>query len=124
MPEERCEKMVDFYYQNCGSNKDIVSVVVSGKLDALHCDYLLNCVEQQIEEGYKKLILDCSELEYISSMGLGMLIRVHARMKKHGGDVKLAAVRGVAASLISLVCLDGVLEIYPTVEEAVAAHGG
>ena len=116
--------MVDFHYQDCGENRDIVSVVVSGKLDAFHCDYLLKCVEHQIEEGYKKLILDCTDLEFISSMGLGMLLRVHARMKKHGGDVKLAGVHGVAANLISFVHLDGILQMYPTVEEAIAAHGG
>jgi anti-sigma B factor antagonist len=116
--------MADFYYHACGKNKDIVSVVVSGKLDAFHCDYLLNCVEHQIEGGHKKLILDCSELNFISSKGLGMLVRVHARMKKHGGDVKLAGVRGAAASLISVVHLNKAFEMYPTVEEAIAAHGG
>ena len=97
---------------------------LSGKLDAFHCDYLLKCVEHQIEEGYKKLILDCHGLEFISSMGLGMLMRVHARMKKLGGDVKLARVHGVVASAITLVRLDRALHMYPTVEEAVAAHGG
>ena len=116
--------MADFDYEWLGKDGDIVSVVLSGKLDAFYCDYVLKCVEHQIEEGYKKLILDCNDLEFISSLGLGMLMRVHARMKKLGGDVKLARVHGVVASAITLVHLDRVLHMYPTVEEAVAAHGG
>ena len=116
--------MADFYYEKQGKNGDIVSVVLSGKLDALHCDYLLECVEHQIEEGCEKLIMDCTDLEYISSMGLGSLLRVHARMKKRGGDVKLAAVQGAVAKVIRLVQMDRILQLYPTVEEAVAAHGG
>jgi anti-sigma B factor antagonist len=116
--------MTDFYYKAVGTDGDIVTVVLSGKLDALHCDYLLECVEHQIEEGHNKLILDCTDLEYISSVGLGMMLRVHTRMKKQGGDVKLAAVRGVVAAVISVSRLDKVFQIFPTVEEAVAAHGG
>ena len=99
-------------------------MVLSGRLDAFHCDYLLSCVEHQIEDGRKKLILDCKDLEFISSMGLAMLIRAHAKMKKLGGDVKLAGVGGLVASTLSLVGLDRVFHLYPTVEEAVAAYGG
>jgi len=116
--------MSDFYYEDCGENGDIMRVVLSGRLDAFQCDYLFKCVEGQIEDGCRKLILDCNDLEYISSVGMGMLVRVHARMKKHGGDVKIARLRGVAATAISLVKLDKILEIYPTMEEAIAAHAG
>ena len=116
--------MADFYYEECGKDGEIVRVVLSGKLDGFHCEYLLKCVQRQVEDGYKKLILDCHELEFISSVGLGMLMRVHSRMKKHGGDVKLARLHGKAASVVRLVLLDRILQIYPTAEEAVAAHGG
>lgn len=116
--------MADFYYKELGINNDIVSVVLSGRLDTEQCDYLLHCVQKQIENGCNKLILDCDGLEYISSMGLGMLMRVHSRMLKHGGDTKLACVHGIVAEAIKLVRLDKLLEMYPSVEQAMAAHGG
>lgn len=116
--------MAEFYYEECGKDGDIVRVVLSGKLDAFLCDYLFDCIQHQIEEGCRKLILDCNDLEFISSVGMGMLMRVHSRMKKHGGDVKLARLHGLAASAVSLVRLDKILQMFPTVEEAVAAHGG
>lgn len=116
--------MFNFRYEKVGQNKDIVAVVVSGKLDESNCEYLLDCVKEEILEGRKKLIIDCYELTYISSMGLGMLVRVHSRMKKLGGDVKLAAVHGAVAQVMSIVGLNKLFHIYPAVGDAIAAHGG
>jgi anti-sigma B factor antagonist len=116
--------MADFYYGKLGKNEDIVSVTLSGELDAFQCDYVFKCIEKQVKHGTTKLIIDCNDLSYISSAGLGMLMRVHTRMKKLDGDVKLARVRGVIAKMINLVGMNKVIQLYPTVDEAVAAHGG
>src|SRR5262245_55846431 len=116
--------MFNFRYEKVGNNRDIVAVVLSGTLDESNCDYLLKCVEDEILDGRRKLILDCGPLEYISSVGLGMLVRVHARMKKLGGDVKLAAVQGAVAQVLGVVGLNRLFHIYPTVDKAIAAHDG
>lgn len=116
--------MFDFRYETVGQNKDILAVVLTGRLDEANCNYLLDCVADEILEGRTKLILDCGQLEYISSMGIGMLVRVNARMKKLGGDVKLAAVHGAVAQILTVVALNRVFQLYPTVEDAIAAHGG
>jgi anti-sigma B factor antagonist len=116
--------MFNFSYETVGQNRDIKKVVLSGALDENNCKYLLDCVAEEILEGRKKLILDCRELTFISSMGLGMLVRVHSRMKKLGGDVKLAGVHGAVADVLSVVGLNRIFQIYPTVDDAIAAHGG
>lgn len=116
--------MFDFEYKQVGKDKDIVAVVLSGTLDESNYNFLLECVSEEILEGRKKLILDCVDLTFISSMGLGMLVRVHSRMKKLGGDVKLAAVQGMVANVLGVVGLNKIFNIYPTVGEAIAAHGG
>jgi anti-sigma B factor antagonist len=116
--------MFDFQYETVGQNKDILAVVLSGILDESNCNYVLDCVKEEVLEGRKKLIVDCGDLEFISSMGLGMLVRVNSRMKKLGGDVKLADVHGTVAQVLSVVGLNRMFQIYPTVDEAIAAHGG
>ncbi len=116
--------MFNFRYETVGQNKDIMAVVLSGDLDEDNCEYVLDCVKDEILEGRRKLILDCADLEFISSMGLGMLVRVSARMKKLGGDVKLAAVQNAVAQVLTVVGLSRIFQIYPTVSEAIAAHGG
>jgi anti-sigma B factor antagonist len=116
--------MFDFRYETVGKDNDIVAVVLAGRLDEDGCNYLLGCVEDEILEGHRKLVLDCGGLDYISSMGLGTLIRVNSRMKAKGGDVKLAAVRGAVAEVVGVVGLNRIFQIYPTLDDAVAAHGG
>ena len=116
--------MINFHYEKVGKNQDIVAVVLSGVLDENTCSYLLGCVEDEILDGRKKLILDCGQVTYISSMGLGTLVRVNSRMKKIGGDVKLAAVQGAVAQLMRVVGLNRIFQIYPSVGDAIAAHSG
>ena len=116
--------MFNFRYEKVGKNQDIVAVVLSGILDEENCNYLLDCVKQEILEDRTKLILDCGQLTYVSSMGLGMLVRINSRMKKLGGDVKLAAVQSAVSKILSVVGLNRLFQIYPTVDDAIAAHGG
>ena len=68
--------MFDFRYEKVGKDKDIVAVVLTGRLDETNCTYVLNCVEEEIRDGRKKLILDCGPLEYISSMAHREIDRV------------------------------------------------
>ena len=116
--------MFDFRYETVGKDKDILKVVVSGSLDESNANYLLDCVKDTVLEGRTKVVLDCSQLTYISSMGLGVLARVHSRMKKIGGDVNLAGIQGPVASVMELVKFSRLFHFYPTVEDAIAAHGG
>jgi anti-anti-sigma factor len=116
--------MFNFHYEKVGKAQDILAVVVSGSLDESNGNYLLDCVKEEVLDGRKKLILDCSQLTYISSLGLGVLARVHSRMKKIGGDVKLAGVHGTVATLLNIVQFGRLFHFYPTVDEAIAAHGG
>ena len=111
----------DFWYEKTGENGDITRVVLAGELDAAGCEYLLECVEHQITGGVYKVVIDCTELSFISSMGLGTLIRAHSRMKKKGGEVKLAGVKGAIATVLTTVHLDRVFHMYPTLDEAVEA---
>ena len=53
-----------------------------------------------------------------------LLVRINSRMKKLGGDVKLAAVQGAVAKVLSVVGLNRIFQIYSTVGDAIAAHGG
>src|SRR5436190_3765916 len=114
--------MFDFHHERVGKNQDIVSVALSGILDESSSKYLLGCVGDEILEGRKKMILDCGQVIFISSMGLGTLVRVRSRMQKIGGDVKIASVPAAVAEVMRVVGLDQIFQIYPSVDHAIAAH--
>ncbi|MEZ6243181.1 MAG: STAS domain-containing protein [Phycisphaerales bacterium] len=89
-----------------------------GGLDASNADELLDPVETLVDAGFHNIIVDCARLEHVSSAALAVLVSLHKRMAKRGGDVKLAAVRTLLAQILEIARLDQVFEIYPDVEQA------
>jgi anti-sigma B factor antagonist len=113
--------MIDWKIEGLGEEGQVIVVHLRGELERSHCDYIFEALKYHIEEGHPKVVLNCYDLKFISSLGLGVLMQVHARMKKHGGDVRLARVQSAVAKVIQMVMLDKILKIFPTVREAVAS---
>jgi anti-anti-sigma factor len=64
------------------------------------------------------IVLDFSGLEYLSSMGVSALIRLHHGMKEIGGKVRMAAVPTPIMSLLQSARLDHLIPAFGTVEAA------
>ena len=65
------------------------------------------------------LVIDLSEVSFITSAGLGRLVSLGQRMDARGAAVALAGGRQSVVKLIRTVGLDSVMPHYPTVTEAV-----
>ena len=72
-------------------------------------------------EGTKNIVLDLSEVNYTDSSGLSSLLVGNRTYQQDGGIFILAALSEHTMKLIKISQLDGVLNILPTVEEAVDA---
>src|SRR5262249_41861523 len=90
---------------------EILAVVLGGSLDSTTTDQFNQAIQSHLDQGRTKIILDCRRVDYISSLGLGSLVALRARLRKKGGEVKLAALFGMAAEAIRLVGLDRLLDI-------------
>ena len=113
--------MIDYHRYTTGPNGQILVIEVTGRLDNDSSPFFFDCLEGEIEDGNTRVILDCSDLTFLSSLGIGTLIRIQSRLKQRGGTVKLADVPGVVADVLHVVHLDRLLDIYPDVDAAVAA---
>ncbi len=97
---------------------DIMVLSVDGGLDGTTAAAFTSDVLAIVDGGVKRLILDCSRLTAVSSVGLGAIIRLHARAARLGGDVKLAGVQGGPMQVMRVMRLDRVFGIYATVDRA------
>lgn len=70
-------------------------------------------------EGVKNVILDLSDVKYTDSSGLSALLVGNRTFQQEGGVFILTNLSDHAMKLIKISQLDGVLNISPTVEEAV-----
>ena len=71
--------------------------------------------------GPRSLVVDLGRTMFMSSSGLGMLVKTGMRLKERGGAIVLARPLPVIQRLLFAVGLDSVLPTYPTLAEA-AAH--
>jgi anti-sigma B factor antagonist len=115
--------VIDYHRYTTGPTGDVLVMEVSGRLDNDTSQFFFDCLQGEIEEGNRRVVLDCSDLTFLSSMGIGTLIRAQSRLKQRGGTVKLAAVQGVVADVLRVVHLDRLLDLYPDVDSAVKSFG-
>src|SRR5688500_6476790 len=101
---------MEFYYHEI--DKDVLIIRADGGLNASTSEQFIQELERLIDAGLSKIIVDCTGLSYISSYGLGVLIRLHKRLANRGGDVKLAGIDSALIKLLSLVKLDQMFSIY------------
>ncbi len=113
--------MIDWETYRKGEDDSILVMEIDGRLDLTSSEYLLDCIEGHIEDGVHRFILDCEPLEFISSAGLGALVRANKRLRQAGGSIALAGVKGIIAEAIHLTHFDKIFHLFPTVEAAEAS---
>ena len=67
------------------------------------------------------IILELSEMDFICSTGLGVLISAHLNLSKHGGSIRLVNPTENVAELLDTTRLSDVFTIFKTVEQAASA---
>lgn len=107
---------MEFYYHQV--DRDVLIIAADGGIDSHNANEFLENLAKVFDAGIHKVIVDCSELRYISSYGVGVLIRLHKKLAQRGGQVKLAAVQGPLFTILRILRLDTVFHIYPSVERA------
>lgn len=112
---------MEFYFR--GTDQDILILSADGGLNSHNADQFVSELQTLVEAGARKLIVDCTKLSYVSSYGVGILIRLHKKLAEAGGEIKIAAVDSPIIKVLRLLRLDTVFEIYMNVREAREAFG-
>ena len=102
--------------------RGLIKVVkVTGSLDMetfLRLEKFLNTLFQQ---QHFNVLLDCKDLIYIASSGLGALVGLTKLARESGGDLKLVNVPERIHKIIDLLGFTKVFQIYDKEEEALAS---
>lgn len=93
---------------------------LSGDVDLGSAPALRQQLSELTETTPAFLVIDLTDLEFIDSTGLGVLVGTLRRVRASGGDVRLAAARSGITRVFSVTGLDRVFSLYPTVEAAKA----
>ncbi len=96
-------------------------VALAGKLDAGSQSAAERYLESIVAEGATHVVLDCTELEFISSAGIRALLFLVKRVKPIGGAVSVCAARPHVRQMLEFTGLKSILSISGTVDEGRAA---
>jgi anti-sigma B factor antagonist len=107
---------MEFYFHEV--EKDVLILSADGGLNADTSPEFLRQLEALVEGGVTKIIIDCSRLDYISSYGIGMLVRVHKKLAGRGGDVKIAAPGSTVLRALNVMRMGQFFGIYGDVNQA------
>jgi len=78
-----------------------------------------NVLDRCIAAGEIKIILDCSRLENLDSVGLGTLVSCHVKLQRAGGRAVLLNISRTHMELLVLAKLDAVFEVFTDEQDAV-----
>ena len=86
-----------------------VPVVFSGRLDATQAA----AAQAYLDRLDGVVTIDCGDLQYLSSAGLGVLLKTHKRLLAAGGRLRLTAVNRHLQDIFGYSGFDQILEIEP-----------
>jgi anti-sigma B factor antagonist len=96
-------------------------VRLSGSLDMYSFPRLEAQLNTLFQQAQHRVLLDCRDLDYIGSAGLGALIGFAKQAREQGGDVKLLNVPDRIFKIIELLGFTKVLQVFSTEPDALAS---
>ena len=99
--------------------KEIRIFEVHGRLDSNTSPDFDKKIFEKIDSGSRHLIVDCENLEYITSAGLRVLNKTAKRLKTDQGAIVLCAMKDYVREVFEISGFDTFLPIVPSLVEAV-----
>jgi anti-sigma B factor antagonist len=95
---------------------DIIAII--GEIDASSSIELDLAIAKSVGEGYRKILVDCSALEYISSAGLGVFMSYIEELRDKKISMVLFGLKERVLNTFSILGLADLLNIRDTKQEA------
>ncbi|MEU2155780.1 STAS domain-containing protein [Streptomyces sp. NPDC019396] len=95
-------------------------VTPAGELDHHTADLLRTPLEEAVEQGRARLVVDCSLLEFCDSTGLNVLLGARLKAEAAGGAVHLAGMRPIVARVFEITGAEAVFTVHDSLAAALA----
>ena len=91
---------------------------VAGRMDAENAAAFEGECESYIAEGFTRIVMDLGKLNYVSSMGLGAIVRIAKQLRDQGGEVRICCLTGLVRQLFEITRLNNIFPPHDSVESA------
>lgn len=95
-----------------------ITLTIDGELDASSCIILDESIQQVVNEEEKRILVDCKQLSYISSAGLGVFMSYLQDFNKNDIRMVLFNMNPQVKEVFRILGLDNLIKIVNTKDEA------
>lgn len=114
------ELSIDLKTEDAG---DTLVLRLRGSLDLATAPTVRAALNDATDNDSHHIIVDLTQLEFLDSTGLGVLIGAHRRTAEHGGSLRLVVHDGPISRLLHITGLIGVFAVYHSLDDARADRG-
>ncbi|HEY3418393.1 MAG TPA: STAS domain-containing protein [Armatimonadota bacterium] len=98
---------------------DVIPVLrLAGELDLRNVPEVRRAIRGLIEEGQVNFLVNLTDLDFIDSSGLGVLVGGLARVREKQGEIKLVCANRRILRVFEMTRLTQLFEIYETEDSA------
>lgn len=95
---------------------------IRGELDAKAAPDLKERLMEKINSGYHRVLVNLSDISYLDSAGLGVLVSGLKLATRQNGDLRMWGPQDEVKNIFQLTRLNKVFQIYDTEEQAMASY--
>ena len=100
--------------------KEYTLLRLEGRLEATQAAEFTDGIQKALREGSPNLILDCSGLSYVASMGLRCFLLAQKGTQAAGGKLVFFGLNDNVRSVFSLTGFDKIVQVRTNLEDALA----
>jgi anti-sigma B factor antagonist len=93
---------------------------IDGQLIVGNRQELKALIQDGLDRGERRFLIDCGKTGYIDSSGLGALVSLARKVRDLGGELRIAGLNEDLRSLFELTKLNTLFHISQTADEALA----
>lgn len=97
---------------------------LSGDIDRHTIDSLERALARAIEGGRVEIVVSCAGVTFLSSTGMGALIQFLQKARAQGGDIRFCHMQDNALTVLTMLGLQNIFQVFHEEEEAIASYAG
>ena len=98
---------------------DLSVLSLDGYLDAHTAPHFERAIQDEIDAGRVRLVVDGAQLKYISSAGLGVFMSFIEEVREKGGDIKICSLVPKVKQIFDILGFQAIYDMVESRDDAV-----
>lgn len=102
---------------------DVTVIAPRGFINAHTVRLFEQTLQEALDSGQRKILINGEGLAYIASAGLGVIMGLIEDVRSKGGDIRLAALNDTVRNIFEVLGFNHLCKVLGSEQEGVASYG-